>query len=129
MKVDFSNYFPDTIILEDAGMVGDSRIFRLNSYFRFFSSRGLIVVHKGQLTDGASIPKIFHSIIGPFGSYFHAALVHDSLYKKDNTYLFTRKECDDIFEEGMKVSGVPYITRKVIYSAVRLFGWTAFKKQ
>lgn len=129
IDINFLEYFPDKIILEDAGLERGTRLFKVKSKFRFYSSKGLIIVNENEITDGASIPKIFHSIIGPFGLYFHSALIHDSLYKKSNKYNFTRKECDDLFDEGMKVSGVPFITRKIIYSAVRSFGWLPYKKE
>ena len=74
--------FPDRLRIEDAGMRGDARIFRLLEPFRYYSSQGPIVAHRHFETDGASIPKIFHNIMGPFGIYFHAAVIHDLLYSK-----------------------------------------------
>jgi len=118
--------FPDSIYLKDAGMIKGSRVFIIEKPFKFQSSKGLIVVPKGFVTDGASIPKIFHNIIGPYGSYFPAALIHDYLYSSLNEQ-FTREESDELFLEGMESLGVSWITRKTIYRSVRLFGWQFYR--
>jgi hypothetical protein len=65
--------FPDKLRLEDAGMRRGSRVFRLESGFRYFSSFGVIEVPAGTETDGASIPRAFWNIFEPFGEYFGAA--------------------------------------------------------
>jgi hypothetical protein len=114
--------FPDTIHLSDAGMIGGSRIFKLEKPYRFYSSKGLIIIPVGFITDGASIPKVFHNILNPYGKYFASALCHDYFYSPLNQQ-FARKESDDLFLEGMEVLGVNWITRNVIYYAVRGFGW------
>jgi hypothetical protein len=119
--------FPDTIQLEDVGMSGESRIFRTLTRFRFFSEKhGLIEVPAGTRTDGASIPRVFWSILSPFGNYFQAALPHDYLYSPENTQL-SRKAADEILLEGMVVLGVNPIRRFAIYRAVRMFGWRSFR--
>jgi hypothetical protein len=119
------NSFPDTIKLEDAGMRGDSRIFRLAARFRYRD----LEVPKGFVTDGASVPRIFWSILYPFGNYFPAALVHDYLYSKaSNKLKITRAEADKIFLQAMKDVGVGWLTRRTIYRAVRLGGWKGYKK-
>lgn len=118
--------YPDKILLEDVGMSGDSRLFRTLKEFRFFSKHGLIVVPKGTVTDGASIPRVFWSILSPFGEYFKAALPHDHLYSPDNK-TFTRKQADEILLEGMIVLGVNPVKRFAIYRAVRWFGWRNYR--
>lgn len=120
------NEFPDKLSLEDAGMKGSSRVFRLTSQFRYLSSYGCIYVPPLFETDGASIPKAFWNILSPFGDFFYAAVVHDFLYSKFNTE-FRRDECDLIFKEAMFNVGVPWYRRETIYRAVRLFGGSSFK--
>jgi hypothetical protein len=117
--------YPDKILLEDVGMSGDSRLFRTLQDFRFFSKHGLITVPKGTITDGASIPRVFWSILSPFGEYFKAALPHDFLYSSDNK-THTRKQADEILLEGMVVLGVNPVKRFAIYRAVRWFGWRCY---
>lgn len=120
------NPFPDKLRFEDVGMHKGARLFMLLEPFRYFSSYGTITVPAFFTTDGASIPKMFHNLLGPFGSYFHAAIIHDYLYSPRNDQ-FDRYESDDIFKEAMYNAGVPWWTRGVIHRSVRLAGWRHFK--
>jgi len=120
------NPFPDKLRFEDAGMHNGARLFMLLEPFRYFSSYGTIAVPAFFVTDGASIPRTFHTFLGPFGSYFHAAIIHDYLYSPRNDQ-FDRYEADDIFKEAMYNAGVPWTIRGVIHRAVRLAGWRHFK--
>ena len=122
--------FLDKARLEDAGMVGGTRIFEVIEDFRYRSERGLITVPSGFLTDGASIPRIFWNILSPFGSYFPAALIHDFLYSKaSDKHAFTRRIADRLFLIAMKEIGVGWLTRRIIYRAVRSAGFLAYKKK
>ena len=118
--------FPDKLAFEDAGMIGGSRVFKLTSRFRYFSTIGEIDAPVGTKTDGASIPRIFWAILSPFGDYFSAAVIHDFLYQ-GKYHQFTRLQSDQIFLEAMKCAGVPWYRRSVIYRAVRLFRSVHFK--
>jgi hypothetical protein len=120
------NHFPDELNFTDAGMRGDSHIFRLTERFRYLSSFGTIAVHRGFDTDGASIPRIFWSILSPFGPYFKAAVIHDWLYSPYND-TFDREDSDLIFKEAMYNIGVDWFQREIIFRAVRLFGSSSFR--
>jgi hypothetical protein len=121
------NVFPDSLHIEDAGMIGESRVFRLTERFRYLSSLGCVTVPKGTLTDGASIPRCFWSMgLAPFDQWFCCAVVHDHLYSANNTE-FTRDEADFIFSESMWNLKVPFLKRHAIVTAVRLFGRGSFK--
>ena len=122
------NHFPDTLHLSDAGMRRGSRVFRLESRFRYYSSLGLIEVPAGAETDGASVPRAFWSIFEPFGEYFPAAVIHDFLYSPAN-HEYDRWESDIIFKEAMYNLGVPWRKREPIYHAVRMFGSGSFRGQ
>jgi hypothetical protein len=122
-----NDYFPDKLCFEDAGMRGSSRCFRLEKPFSYVSSKGTIIVPEGFITDGASIPKVFWSILAPFGDYFAAAVIHDYLYNKECP-LYNRKEADLIFKEAMFNIGVPWYRRDIVYQAVNTFGWACFRK-
>jgi len=127
-----NNCFPDVAQFADAGMRGDCRIFRLTASFRYRSSVGTIVIPKGFCTDGASVPKIFWSLLDPWSKYFSAALVHDYLYSKDSNEDFPvgdRAVADKIFKEAMFNAGVGWVTRETVYRAVRLGGWASYKKK
>lgn len=118
--------FPDPLEFREAGHRNGSMLLQLTHRFRFFSSLGTVSAPAGFVTDGASIPRVFWNILSPFGDYFGAAVIHDFLYSPHNTE-FSRDEADSIFLEGMNAKGVPFLRRAVIYSAVRAFGWRAFR--
>lgn len=86
----------------------------------------VIVVPSGFITDFASIPQFFWSILPPFGKYSPAAVIHDWLYF---TQTRKRSECDKIFLEAMEVMEVNWMTRHTMYRAVRLFGWKGWNKR
>ncbi len=58
------------------------------------------------------------------GTYGKAAVVHDYLYQ---THVKTRKEADNIFREAMGVLKVKKWRIFLMYWAVRLFGWLAWR--
>ena len=93
--------------------------FRVNGY--------LINAPKGFKTDFASIPTMFQNIIKVNGKHRLAALMHDYLYSvkgrlTNGGRVLNRKQCDQLFLQGMKECGVKYIKRYAMYRAVRLFG-------
>lgn len=87
----------------------------------------LLTVPIGFITDGASIPKLFWSLIGsPFtGNYRRPSLIHDRLYIVQTT---SRGYADRVFLEGMKSEGVSWWKRRTMYYAVRLGGWRPWNK-
>jgi hypothetical protein len=118
--------FPDRLFLIDGGISRGSRVFILESKFRYISSKGTITVPSGFPTDGASCPRIIWPLFSPLDSYFGSAVVHDFLYSPLNDR-FTRAESDRLFLEAMTASGVDWFTRSAVYGAVRLFGWRFFR--
>lgn len=96
----------------------DHYLWRVYEPFEFYLS-DVINVPAGFVTDLASVPRIFWSLMPPDGRYAKAAIIHDYLY--DNA-LRTKREVDRIFLDGMTVLGVPKWKRTVMYWAVRLFG-------
>lgn len=102
--------------------------FKTLASLTYITEKGIShTVPVGFLTDGASIPKIFWSFIGsPFtGLYRRAALTHDYLYYSQTT---TRLYADMIFLEGMKYLKVPWWKRKIMYLAVRSWGWLPWNR-
>ncbi|EAV4234148.1 DUF1353 domain-containing protein [Salmonella enterica subsp. enterica] len=101
---------------------------RVHEPFAFYLSNDnsdVIDVPAGFVTDLATIPRIFWSLMPPDGKYAKAAIIHDYLY--DNA-LRTKKEADLIFLDGMTVLGVPRWKRTIMYYAVRLFGQGMYGK-
>lgn len=106
----------------------DGRRWRLLAGFSYSTAIGggkEIFVPAGFETDFASIPRGLWNLFPPTGSYGKAAVIHDFLYRMWGT---SRADADKIFLEGMEVLGVNWVTRRVIYRAVRLFGGTAYAR-
>jgi hypothetical protein len=110
-----------------------SREFKLGKNFACsFSFKGFtykITIKKGFIYDGASIPKFAWSLIGsPFtGLYLEAATVHDAIYY--SSWEHGRKLADEVFLFIMLQVGVPSITAKTMFNAVRLGGSSSFNKR
>lgn len=81
-----------------------------------------VIVPAGFITDFASVPRILWSIIPPTGRYTKAAVLHDYLYVTKGDHNFSRKYCDKLFLEAMKVLKVKKWKRIIMYLAVRAFG-------
>ena len=106
-----------------------------------------IVVPKGFIYDGASIPRLVWTLTGmrPDGLLRAAALVHDFLYehkgkmpkgtyqmRSDKRYTdlndqWSRKNADKMFARILKESGVSRFKRRMACRAVRLGGWLAWR--
>lgn len=86
-----------------------------------------VVIRKGLVTDGASIPRFFWRFIGhPMMQWLLPhALPHDALYAAE---ALSRSECDDFLLTSMKLADVPWWKRNAIWSAVRLGGWAVWNK-
>jgi len=80
----------------------------------------VICVPKGYITDGASIPKIFHRFYHPFTTEsYWAAVVHDYLYS-DLYYKFSKEFADILFKEMIKHDNGSWFMQKTFYRAVRM---------
>jgi uncharacterized protein DUF1353 len=80
---------------------------------------------KGFVTDLASVPRIFWSLLRPDGPYAYAAIIHDYLYWTQTT---TKETADTILKFGMEDFKVDSVTVNAIYEAVSLFGGSAWEK-
>jgi hypothetical protein len=88
-------------------------------------TKDIIKIDVGFITDFASVPKIFWNIYPPYSpDYGKAAVIHDGLYAAK---IFNRKKADSIFKDAMKVLGASWLTRHIIWVAVRLGGSYAWK--
>lgn len=88
-----------------------------------------IRVRRGEITDFASIPRIFWPIIPPYGRHGFAAVIHDYLYRVRGVLIertLPRTDCDRIFREIMERSDVVAWRRWTMWTAVRVFGWIAW---
>jgi len=79
----------------------------------------VIRVPKGYISDGASIPKVFHAFYHPFSTEsFWASIVHDYIYSH-LYYRFSKKFADDLFKEMVRRDGGSWLMQNSFYGAVR----------
>ena len=89
-------------------------------------SDDFVFIPTGFQTDFASVPRLFWTILPPDGKYTQAAVLHDFLYSKQERI---RVKCDCIFLEAMGVLGVSWWKRRIMYHAVRMFGWIPWRNK
>ena len=82
-----------------------------------------VTVPKGFVTDFASVPRVFWSLLPPDGIYTYAAVIHDYMYWQQST---SRETADEVFKVAMLELRVQQSTVDAIYSAVRTFGSIAW---
>lgn len=120
--------FTDPLDLRDNG----DETFSLLSRFRYhvgeIGSGEVIDVPPSFKTDFASIPRLFWNIIPPYGKHGKAAVIHDYLYRTGGYFgRYSRKRCDEIFLEAMRVLGVGAFKAGIMFRAVRIFGASSFQ--
>lgn len=84
-------------------------------------------VPAGFETDLASIPRAVRSIIPQVGRQNLPAIVHDYTYREKSTAWLGKKKADLLFLEGMKICGVNWLRRSIIYRSVRMFGGWSYQ--
>jgi hypothetical protein len=104
---------------------------RVAQEFRYYigseDSQQWVTVPAGYLTDGASVPRVFWSLIPPWGAYGQAAVVHDllceylSIVDHGQVLAITRERADQIFNEAMQVLKVPPATRLELSEGVQFY--------
>jgi Protein of unknown function (DUF1353) len=77
----------------------------------------------GFVTDFASIPRAFYSLLKPDGDYSYAAVMHDYLYWSQTT---SKEEADTVFKLVMEEFAIDKITTATLYNAVKSFGRKAW---
>jgi hypothetical protein len=82
-----------------------------------------VVVPAGFVTDLASIPRVFWSLLPTDGAYTFPAIVHDYLYW---TQTHSRETADKVFHFGMADMKVSSSVALAIYTAVRVGGESAW---
>lgn len=101
-------------------------IYALACDYVFRAIGRIFVVPAGFEFDGASIPPLLWPVIGsPFDpAFMQPALLHDWLY---SSHLVTRREADVAFREQLVVNGVTDFRADLMFRAVRLAGWAAWR--
>ena len=105
---------------------GVSWVLEQDFYFTL-DNHGLLYAREGFCFDFASIPKILQWFEQPAtGKHRYAAFVHDWLCYKG---FMTRYEADLVFLKFMKLDGVSWWKRNLMFAAVRLGGWLPWSKR
>jgi len=100
----------------------DGRTMTLLSELRYTDPHGLAwVAPAGSIVDGASIPRSLWSVMGgPFeGKYRNASVLHDVAYEQRNR---PWQDCDRMFYNAMRCSGVSAVEAKTMFYALCRFG-------
>lgn len=99
-----------------------AREMELLSEFRYQDDDGQVwTAYRGEIVDGASIPKFFWKFIGSplVGDYRNASVIHDVYCnRRERSAEATHK----VFCEMLKYSDVPLVKRKLMCFAVKRFG-------
>lgn len=96
-------------------------LWMLTEEIRVLLSDGkILTIPKGFVTDFASIPQVFWSVLPPIGPANIAFIIHDYLYQQRDER--GRKFADDEMLFWMKKTKLEKWKRKVIYHVVRWKG-------
>lgn len=131
--------FPDIIIRKDASKNTDFDWYTLVEDCSYSPLN--ITIPAGYVTDFSSVPRVLWPFIPPHGRAMAASVLHDYFYTHrplqpllsvgpEARVSIERYIADKIFEENLVTAiGMKKWQAKVMYWAVRLFGYSRFKKQ
>ena len=97
----------------------DARRWEVLKEFRYRAQEDAYTVSAGQPTDFASVPRAFIWFIPSYGKYTKAAILHDHLCDLSKQGQFNRRDADGIFRQAMRVLGVAFLRRWIMWAAVR----------
>jgi Protein of unknown function (DUF1353) len=100
----------------------DGRTMTLLTELRYTDPQGFVwIAPAGSIVDGASIPRYLWSVMGgPFeGKYRNASVLHDVAYGEHKR---PWQDCDRMFYNAMRCSGVNPAEAKTMYYALYRFG-------
>ena len=106
----------------DTRCENDGRSMTLLNELRYTDPKGVVwIAPAGSKVDGASIPRSLWSLMGgPFeGKYRNASVLHDVSYDQ---HIRPWQECDRMFYNAMRCSGVSAIEAKTMFYALYRFG-------
>ena len=109
----------------------DGLTMTLLSELHYTDPHGIVwVAPAGSIVNGASIPRSLWSLMGgPFeGKYRDASVLHDVAYEQHKR---PWQDCDRMFYNAMRCSGVSAVEAGTMYYALRKFGhhWKAPKAE
>lgn len=96
---------------------------RLTHELTYRASTDVFTAPAGMLTDFASVPRPFVWLIPRYGRYLPAAVIHDHLYRDEvPAGRITYRDADGVLRQAMRLLGVSFATRWVVWAAVRWAG-------
>lgn len=81
-----------------------------------------VIVPKGLITDGGTIPRFLWSLFPPYYRYFPACVVHDYMYLLAVRGIGTKAAADELFKINIKRCGLGMQYWLVMWWFVKLFG-------
>ena len=119
-----NSYFTPLIVVP----LADGKRWKLHEGFTYRYRVGkdtfIIQVPAGFVTDFASVPRIFQSIIPSWGKFGKASVLHDFCYSINFN---SRRWSDIMFRKAMIASGTPTWKVNLMYWAVRVAGGFAWR--
>lgn len=109
----------------------DWRLWRLEEhlvYQRSDDAFHVVMVSKGFITDGPSIPRFLWAILPVWATWSRAGIIHDYLccliaMGHPHREALDRNAADKIFREAMQACGVGLVLRNLLYLGVRVGTW------
>ena len=95
--------------------------------FRGPTVRRMILIRKNFKTDLATIPRIGRGLLDRNGRSRMPAILHDWLYFTGD--YGNRRDCDRMFRDYLRESGIKEWRVQLYYYSVRLFGHIAWNKR
>ena len=92
-----------------------------------------VTAPRGLYTDLSSVPRPLWIFVGPIGPHTEISILHDYLYMAWTDYRDTPSRqdwgfADKMFLTGLKVSGVGWLQRSLMYLSVHsCIGWSVFR--
>jgi hypothetical protein len=93
--------------------------------YRIWKTDDFVIIPRGFVTDLASIPQAFWSLLPKTGKYMSAAILHDFLYYDQRC---GKDNADLIFKMEMDLFGITTTESYLIYTAVKELGATAWRQ-
>lgn len=81
-----------------------------------------VIVPKGLITDGGTIPRVLWSLFPPYYKYLPACVVHDYMYLLAIRGVGTKADADWLFKKNIQRCGLGASYWWPMYWFVRVFG-------
>ena len=105
------------------------KLWILHKDFIVRTPRGIFVIPRGYVTDHASVPRAFWTLIPPVADEIaEASIPHDYFYTKDSEEV-PRKFADECLKEIARVNGASWITAQAAHKAVRVASKGLYRKK